>query len=469
MNKKVNVKLVDSVMEKLEKKKINISTASVLLGVTERQVYKIKKKKAEGPLDVKSKPKKLPSNRTDQQTIDIVIELYMTKYKGFSYVHFTEKLFIEENININLKTVERILKKAYLISPFANKKTKQITKKILQSMNQATTPDMMIEQNPLLDDNIIFVPRDIHNRHRHVENFGEIIQMDARTDFYIEEEKWTLHLAIDISSGKFVGAYFDVQETLKGYQHVLYQIVTKYGIPKCILADNRTVFEYLKKGSNQESKNTLIQFKYSCIQLGIKLNTTSVATYKSIIERANGTLGRRAPQELQLKKIKNIDVANLFLTVLLDELNGKFSYPYSGINVFKKAPDLETINNCIGNISRRVFDKGCTVRFMNKYYYATAHNKIVAFMAGVKCLIVRTFDNRKIIVVDSVSYDAICIDDYEFSPEKEANPDNELFISKHRVNSVELCNYKEKHISSWDYSSFTKYVEKELEYIESNY
>lgn len=52
---------------------------------------------------------------------------------------------------------------------------------------------------------------------------------------------------------------------------------------------------------------------------------------------------------------------------------------------------------------------------------------------------------------------------------KEANPDNELFISKHRVNSVELCNYKEKHISSWDYSSFTKYVEKELEYIESNY
>lgn len=291
-------------MEKLEAKEINISTASVLLGVTQRQIYNIKKRRKEGPLDIAIKPKKLPSNRTNQVTIDLVIELYKTKYRGFSYVHFTEKLSIEEHIDINIKTVERILKKAYLISPFANKKTKRFAKKSLQSMNQATTPDMMIEQNPLLDDNIIFNPHDIHNRHRHIENFGELIQMDARYDFYIEEEKWTLHLAIDVSSGDFVGAYFDIQETLKGYQHVLHQIVTKYGIPKCILTDNRTVFEYLDKKSSKESKETLIQFKYSCIQLGIKLNTTSVPTYKSIIERANGTFGRRLPQELRLKNIK---------------------------------------------------------------------------------------------------------------------------------------------------------------------
>lgn len=373
-----------------------------------------------------------------------------------------------EHIDIILKTVERVLKKENLISPFATKETKRKVKKILQSINQTTKQDN--EQNLYLDNNIIFDAHDIHNRHHHIEDKGALIQLDARQDFYIEKEKWTLHLAIDVASGIFVGAYFDKEETLKGYQHVLHQIITNYGIPKCILTDNRTVFEYLHKGSTQESKNTLIQFKYSCIQLGIKLNTTSVATYKSIIERANGTFGRRTPQELSLKNITDLDSSNEFLLKKhLADMNKKFSHDYPGKDVFKSAPDLETLNNFIGSVARRAFDKAACVRYDNKYYYATIHNKIVAFTQGTKCLIIHTFDNRKIIVVDSVAYKAICIDDYEFSPEKEANPENEKFIENHRVNSVEYINYKRKHISSWNYYSFQKYVDSELQYIESKY
>lgn len=467
MNKKVDETLVNSIMKRLEKKKINVATASVLLGVTERQIYKIKKKFKYPPENIEKKTRKPPSNKIADNIRNQVIELYKTKYRKFSYIHFHEKLNEVENININLKTLERILMKENLISPFATKKTKKKIKKILQSINQTTTQDN--EQNPLLDDNIIFDAHDIHNRHHHIEDFGALIQMDARQDFYIDEEKWTLHLAIDVASGIFVGAYFDKEETLKGYQHILYQIVTKYGIPKCILTDNRTVFEYLNKNSNQESKNTLIQFKYSCIQLGIKLNTTSVATYKSIIERANGTFGRRTPQELSIEGVKDINLANAFLSEFLNKMNDKFSHDYPGKNVFKKAPDLETINNCIGSITRRIFDKAATIRFNNHYYYATVHNKIVAFIHGTKALIIHTFDDRKIIVVDSVAYKAIDINDYEFSPEKEANPDNELFIEKHRVNPVELYNYRRKYISTWNYNSFEKYVTQELELINSKY
>lgn len=468
MNKKVDEALVNSVMRKLENKKINVATASILLGVSEREIYKIKKKRLDPHKKIKKKPKKLPSNKTEQNAIKKVIKLYRTKYRKFSYKHFHEKLLEIEHIDINLKTVERILKKENLISPFATKETKRRLKKILQSINQTTKQDN--EQNLYIDNNIIFDAHDIHNRHRHIEDMGALIQLDARQDYYIEKEKWTLHLAIDVASGIFVGAYFDKEETLKGYQNVLYQIITNYGIPKCILTDNRTVFEYLHKGSTQESKNTLIQFKYSCIQLGIKLNTTSVATYKSIIERANGTFGRRTPQELSLKNITDLDTANAFLIDKhLADMNKKFSHDYPGKNIFKKAPDLETINNFIGSITRRVFDKAACIRFDNKFYYATIHNKIVAFTQGTKCLIIHTFDKRVIIVVDSISYKAICLDDYEFSPKKEANPENESFIMNHRVNPVEYLNYKRNHISSWNYNSFQKYVDSELRYIESKY
>lgn len=467
MNKKINNVLLCSVLSRLENKEINVSTASILLGVTERQVYRLKKAKNTQTKKDESIAKKPPLNKTDQATIDKIIELYKTQYRSFSYIHFHEKLIENEKINIKLKTVERILKSHNLISPFATKKTRKKIKEILQSINQATTQDN--EQNLQENNNIIFDPHDIHNRHRHIEDFGALLQMDARKDYYIEGHKWTLHLAIDVASGMFVGAYFDFEETLHGYQHVLHQIITKYGIPKCILTDNRTVFEYIHKGSNQESKNTLIQFKYSCIQLGIKLNTTSVATYKSIIERANGTFGRRLPQELLVNNIKSIEHANNFLERYLDEMNEKFAHEYNGKNVFKTSPNIEILNNFIGTITRRMFDKGACIRFKNQFYYATIQNKIVAFVQGTKALLIQTFDGRKIIVVDSIAYDAINIEDYEYSAEKAENPENELFISKHRVSSTDFAKYKEKHISSWNYYSFEKYVNAELEYIERNY
>lgn len=90
-------------------------------------------------------------------------------------------------------------------------------------------------------------------------------------------------------------------------------------------------------------------------------------------------------------------------------------------------------------------------------------------MEKTKCLIIHTFDDRIIIVVDSVAYKAIGIDDYEFSIEKQSNPDNELFIEKHRVNPVELLNYRNKYVSNWNYNSFQKYVDEEMRLIDRNY
>lgn len=463
MNKKINDELLNLTLKRLSKKKIDIATAAVILGVTERQIYRLRK-----PKEVKPKPKrKPPINKTDQLIEDKIVGLYNTKYKGFSHVHFQEKLDIDEKIKINLKTLSRILKRHYIISPYATKKTKREMKKILQSISNID--NQRGKQNPILDNNIIDDAKEIHNRVHHIENYGELLQLDARQDYYIYEEKWTLHLAIDVASGVFVGAYFDKEETLNGYQHVLYQIIKDYGIPKCILTDNRTVFEFLNKNSKEESKNTLIQFRYSCIQLGIKLQTTSVATYKSIIERANGTFGRRVPQEMKLLGIKDLITANAFLKNYLEEMNKKFSHDYIGKNVFRNSPDDETLCNFIGTITRRVFDKSCCIKFAKKHYLATVHDKIVAFTQGTKALVIKTYDNRLIIVVDSVAYKAISVEEYDYDPEKQSNPEGKEFLYSHRVNSIELINYKRKHISNWNYESFQKYVNRELDYINNCY
>ena len=181
MNKKVDDSLVNSTMKKLEAKEINVATASVVLGVSERQIFKLKRRFLNPNEIDNNKLKHPPKNKTSEDTINKIIELYKTKYRKFSYVHFHEKLISEEKIDIKIKTVERILMKENLISPFATKKTKKKAKRILQSISQAPAKDN--EQNPYLDNNINFDAHDIHNRHHHIEDFGALLQMDARQDW----------------------------------------------------------------------------------------------------------------------------------------------------------------------------------------------------------------------------------------------------------------------------------------------
>ena len=80
-----------------------------------------------------------------------------------------------------------------------------------------------------------------HPRRPRCKYFGEMIQMDASSFEWIPGHIWHLHLAVDDSTGTVVGAYFDTQETLNGYYHVFFQILTNYGIPALFYTDRRTV------------------------------------------------------------------------------------------------------------------------------------------------------------------------------------------------------------------------------------
>lgn len=79
--------------------------------------------------------------------------------------------------------------------------------------------------------------------------FWQMIQMDASLHHWFGNVKSQLHIAIDDCTGQIVGAFFDSQETLNGYYHVFYQILTTYGIPAMFYTDRRTVLEYKKKHS----------------------------------------------------------------------------------------------------------------------------------------------------------------------------------------------------------------------------
>ncbi len=131
---------------------------------------------------------------------------------------------------------------------------------------------------------------DAHPRRPRSAYFGELIQMDASEHIWFDDTQCFLHVAIDDATGKIVGAYFDEQETLKGYYQVLYQILTNHGIPYRFLTDRRTVFDYKLKNASSDEEDTFTQFSCACHQLGIEINTTSIPEAKGRVERLNGTL-----------------------------------------------------------------------------------------------------------------------------------------------------------------------------------
>ena len=174
---------------------------------------------------------------------------------------------------------------------------------------------------------------DSHPRQEKPKYFGEIIEQDGSIHLWFGDKKCCLHLAVDKATNTIVGAWFDKQETLNGYYHVFYQILTNYGIPYKFVTDNRTVFNYMSLNPDKRTsdKDVLTQFGYACKQLGTSIETTSVSQAKGLIERDNGTFQGRLVQKLRLNNITTIDEANKYLIeVFVPKFNSKF-FVFGGV------------------------------------------------------------------------------------------------------------------------------------------
>ena len=220
--------------------------------------------------------------------------------------------------------------------------------------------------------------------------------MDASPHIWFGNEVTHLHLAIDDATGKIVGGYFDTQETLNAYYHVLYQIIVTYGIPYQFLTDRRTVFEYERKNVSSDEKDTYTQFSYACSQLGIDIESSSVPQAKGRVECLNQTSQSRLVIEMRLASISNIEDANEFLNSYIKEFNDKFSLPINSTKtVFEKQPDIKKINQILAVLSERKIDAGHCIKFENRYYIPITENNTELYIKkGMTALVIKSFDNQ---------------------------------------------------------------------------
>ena len=402
---KMNEKEKYEIIKELVDHNGNKNRASKKLGISKRQINRlIIKYKEKGKAGfVHGNRTRKPVNAFDSTISEDIILLYKNKYYDFNFNHFKEFLKTKENIDVSYKFIYKVLTQNGILSPKARKKTRrEFTKKKLleeKKINYAMSNEQI--------DNIInheITLEDSHPRKEKPKYFGEIIEQDGSIHNWFGEFKTCLHLAIDKATSIIVGAWFDKQETLNGYYHVFYQILTKYGIPYKFITDNRTVFNYMSLNPDKRTndKDVLTQYGYACKQLGIELNTTSVSQAKGLIERTNGTFQGRLVQELRLNNITTIDEANKYLLeVFVPYFNQKFALDYKKFeSVFEASPSEEKINYTLAILTERKIDNGNSIKYKNKYYQPYLNGKLKCFMPKTECLVIEAYNGDLLVSID---------------------------------------------------------------------
>ena len=398
------------VIKELVDHKGNKNRACKKLGISVRQVNRliiIYKEKGKAGFVHGNRSRK-PVNAINHSISEDIILLYNNKYQGFNFRHFNEYLQEEENIKVSYDFVYKTLTKAGVLSPKARRKTKREFKK-KQLLEEKKINLAMSEETIEAAINHEIALEDSHPRLEKPKFFGEVIEQDGSIHLWFGGIKSCLHLAIDKATSTIVGAWFDKEETLNGYYHVLFQILTNYGIPYSFLTDNRTVFNYmlLNPDKRTSEKDVLTQYGYACKQLGIDLKTTSVSQAKGLIERTNGTFQGRLVNELKLNGIATMEEANKYLTeVFVPKFNSKFAMNYKKFpSVFESSPTEEKINYTLAVLTPRKIDNGNSIKYKNKYYQPYLNGELKCFIPKTECLVINAFNGDLLVTIDDKIYE----------------------------------------------------------------
>ena len=383
----------------------NKKKIALKLSITIRQVDRlIAKYKEKGKSTfVHGNRSRKPINTLDKSISEDIILLYKNKYQDWNFKHFYEWLIEKEHFRISYKFVYNTLTKEGILSPKARKKTKREFAKKKLFEEKKINIAMDDEQIKTIVNHEMAL-EDLHPRGEKPKYFGEIIEQDGSIHNWFDDKKTCLHLAIDKATSTIVGAYFDKQETLNGYYHLFYQILTNYGIPYKFFTDNRTVFNYMSLNPDKRTsdKDVLTQYGYACKQLGIELETSSISQTKGLIERTNGTFQGRLINELKLNGITTINDANKYLIeIFVPDFNKRFAMDYKKFeSAFETSPSLDKINYTLAVLTPRKIDNGNSIKYYGKYYQPYLDQELKCFAPKTECLVIKAFNGDLLVTID---------------------------------------------------------------------
>jgi len=324
------------ILERLTQKQMPQAQAAELLGLSVRQIKRLKKTYAqEGAATLPSKRRGKPSNNRLPEALKLeAIELIQTHYPDFGPTLASEKLLERHQIKLSKETVRQLMLQAGL---WKGKKRKAVQ---------------------------------IYQQRERRESLGELIQMDGSPHAWFEDRapSCCLLVIIDDATSQLLSLRFEPTETTQGYFRLLIPYLKTYGRPLACYHDRHGIFQVNAKEPTQG--NGITQFERAMGELGIESISANTPQAKGRVERANQTLQDRLVKELRLQGISDIDSGNTFLPQFIEEFNQKFAVvARSPVNAHRDTlPDDDTLNLIFSEQYTRKISKNLEVSFQNKVY-----------------------------------------------------------------------------------------------------
>lgn len=273
------------VLEERIRGKLTVREASELLGISERQSYRLLSRyKSEGDRGIIHRLRGKASNRGYPEPVKKkVIEIYWKRYRDFGPTLFAEKLEEYEGIKINHETLRRWMRQNGIISSERKK-------------------------------------RPHRKKRQRRKAIGEMLQFDgSHHDWFEGRGQFCCLLnAIDDASSK-VFLRFAESENAESVLKMLREYCQQNGIPNSIYTDKYSVYYSEKKKTD---------YQLAMEKLSVETIYANSSEAKGRVERGNRTLQDRLVKEMRLRGISTIQQANKFLDEdFIEYYNKRFAQP----------------------------------------------------------------------------------------------------------------------------------------------
>lgn len=308
------------VLTLLEGKRISVGQAAEALGVTPRQVRRLRVAlRREGPAGLvhgnrgRRSARRLPDALRRQ-----IVALARGRYAGLNDHHLTEKLITVEGLAVSRATVQRVLRAAGLTSPRRRRP-----------------------------------PRHRARRPRKLQA-GLLLQLDGSPFAWFgpTQPPCSLLAAIDDATGAVLAGTFRAQEDAAGYLRLLHTLGRTVGLPAAVYTDAHGIFvrhdPHWTLAEELQGHQDLTQVGRALQALGIHHIVAQSPQAKGRIERLWNTLQDRLPLELALAGITTPAAGDAFLAAtFLPAFNARFAVPAAvATSAYRPVPrgcDLERV------------------------------------------------------------------------------------------------------------------------------
>lgn len=284
----------------------------------------------------KSRGKK-PQNAYPVKYREKVLNLYQEKYLGFGPLLASEKMEEDDAVKVNDETLRLWLKKEGLWT----RKRKHVV---------------------------------YRERRERRERFGDLIQIDGSIhDWFSQDQHDCLLNMVDDAAGTTF-ALLDTGETTQILLTCLKKWIEKYGIPKSVYVDLKSVYvssKHLRDPHNDaQDDNGFSVFQQVCKALDIEIIKAYSPQAKGRVERKHQVFQDRFLKDLKLYGIKTIEAANEHLeNKFLKKINDKFSKkPKDLIDGHRDQASYGDLNEIICWQYQRQIKNDWSIRFKNEYF-----------------------------------------------------------------------------------------------------